>query len=156
MKNEKPKIFYKIEGALYRNLKFEENDLIKINKEFREKTAKESREKAFSYYSSLLEVLLESIGLKYQNNKQAERDLSRFYFSNKSESHPKLSYVIFDNDIDKLITISFCSTKVSPYITKNGLKIYDDEKVIQAFGYESFKLSKKINNNLKIEHQFLT
>ena len=149
--NLQTKIFYKVDGFLYRNLKFKEEDLITIHSEFREDCNRKSREKAFAYYNSLLEVLLESIGLKYQNKEQVERDLKCFYNSNKKEQHPKLPNVVFDNDIDKLVTISFCSTNVKPYITKTGLKIYEGEKIIDAFGYQSESLEKKINRNLLLE-----
>ena len=155
MINAQPEIFYKVEGVLYRNSKFKENELILINKEFRRNKAQESRDKAFQYYFSLLDVLLESIDLKYCNKEQAEIELGTFYNSNKKEIHPKLSHVVFDNDLDKLITVSFCSTNLEPYITKKGIKIYDDENIIEAFGYDSHLLFEKISNNLKKECPFL-
>lgn len=134
MISKKPKIFYKIDGILYRNLNFDESDVIKINKEFREETIQKSREKAFDYYHSLLDVLLESFGLNFQNQVQAEKDLKHFYQSNKREQHPKLSFVSFNNDDDKLVTISFCPSNEIEFTTEKGIHFYKDEIIIHVFG----------------------
>ncbi len=150
----KPEIFYKLDGFLYRNSDFNEDDLIIINEEFRESDINKSREKTFQFYYSLLDVLLQGIGLKFINEKQAEKDLSSFYKSGVVEQHSKLSYVMLNNDIDKIITISFCSIKTIPYVTKTGLKIYDDEKIIHAFGYQSKLLESNVKQNLILENLF--
>lgn len=149
-----PEIFYKIDGFLYRNLNFNEEDIITIYKEFREDTVQKSREKAFEYYHSLLDVLLESVGIKYQNQKQAEKDLRGFYFSDKKEQHPKLSFVTFNKDDDKLITISICPSNEIEFTTEKGFHFYKDEKIINAFGYESELLENRVKENL-LNEKFL-
>ncbi|APG65129.1 hypothetical protein LPB136_07095 [Tenacibaculum todarodis] len=144
-------MIYLVSGFLYRNPEHKESELISVNEEFKDKNPKVARKKAFDYFKSLVEVLLESKGITYQNDKQAEYDLKVFFESNRIENHPILPHVSYNLDNDKLITISF-STKVKPdYVTKTGIKFYNDEKIIQAFGYQSELLEERIINNLQIE-----
>ena len=145
---------YIINGFLYRNSEFKEEDLITINKEFRNKDNRKAREEAFSYFNSIIEVLLESKGIAYKNDIQAEKHLEVFYFSDISEQHPKLQFVTYNNDIDKLLTVSFTMDD-NPSVTKTGIKIYDNEYIIKAIGNESGLLENKIKQNLKIENQII-
>ena len=147
-------IVYIVSGCLYRNSSFKEDELINIYKEFRNKNVLQARKEAFNYFKSVIEVLLESKGLEYQDDTQAEKCLQEFYSSNMKERHPKLSYVLYDNDEDKLLTISF-TTDVNPYITKTGLKIYKEEYIIKTIGYQSELMTKRIKDNLIIEKQVI-
>ncbi|MCD8409765.1 hypothetical protein [Tenacibaculum finnmarkense] len=148
-------MFYIVTGFLYRNENFKEEELIEINKEFRHENPEKARENAFKYAKSIIEVLLESINVPYQNEKQAEKALVNFHTSNIIEEHPKLSFVTYNNDIDKLITIAYSTSKKPNYITKSGIVFYDSYEVIYAFGYESELLKKRITKNLKIETEIL-
>jgi len=147
-------IVYIVNGCLYRNSSFKEDELINIYKEFRNKNVLQARKEAFNYFKSVIEVLLESKGMEYQDDTQAEKCLQEFYSSNIKEPHPKLSHILYDNDEDKLLTISF-TTDVSPYITKTEIKIYSEEYVIKAIGYGSEIIYSKIKENLEIEKQLL-
>lgn len=148
-------IIYKVDGFLYRNSNHKDNELITVNKEFKNKNAGIARKEAFSYYKSMIEVLLESKGLQYKNLQQAEEDLKDFYNSNNIIQHPKLLGISYNNDVDKLLTISFTSDEIPPYITKTGIKIYDEEYVVQAIGYESFLLKNCVEKNLQKEREIL-
>lgn len=155
MNTKNKSVVYIVNGFLYRNTNFNEDDLVKVQKEFKGKNAKEIRKKAFGYFKSLIEILLASKEIIYKNEIQAENDLRSFFSSNKREGHPKLSYVSYNLDEDKLITISFSTITATEYITKTGIKFYQDEKIIHAFGYQSELLQKKINRNLEIEKSIL-
>ena len=151
MNTENKSVVYIVNGFLYRNTDFNEDDLVKIQKEFKGKNVKEIRKKAFGYFKSLIEILLASKEITYQNDIQAENDLKSFFTSSKKENHPKLSNVSYDLDDDKLITISFSNNTTPEYVTKTGIKFYQDEKIIHAFGYQSELLQEKINKNLEKE-----
>lgn len=152
--NKQNQLFYIVKGTLYRNSEFDEENLININREFKNKDPRQARKDAFSYYVSVLEVLLESLGLKYENCKQAEKELKKFYTSNQKTHFKLLPEIAYNNDVDKLLVISFCIDETKVYKTKTGIKIYDNERIIKAIGYESHLLHSRIRKNLKIEQGF--
>lgn len=145
---------YIVSGFLYRNATFKDEELISINKEFKNENIIVARKEAFSYFRSVIEVLLESKGIEFTSFKNEKKELTDFYNSGVITRHSKLSHVSYDNDVDKLITISF-TTDDNPYITKTGIKIYDNEYVIKATGYQSEFLNSSIKKNLEIEGQIL-
>lgn len=147
-------LVYIVSGCLYRNSNFKEEELINIYKQFRNKNVLQARNDAFSYFKSVLEVLLESKGVKYENEFQAEECLQEFYTSNIVEKHPKLSFVSYNNDDDKLLSVSFTNDD-APFITKSGLKIYKEEYIIKTIGYQSELVTKRIKDNLIIEKQMI-
>lgn len=153
---EKHKILtYIVNGTFYRNKDRREDDLIQIYKEFQNESNQVSRKQAFSYFKSTIEVLLESHNLKFENYKQAEKDLKEFYTSEKIDIHPKLGLNIGSSDIDKIITISFSELAKPSHTTKTGIKYYDDAKIISAFGYDTESLKDYIYKNLEIENNLI-
>lgn len=148
-------VVYIVSGFLYRNAEAKEDELINIYKEFRNKNIFQARNDAFSYFKSVIEVLLESKGVKYENEFQAEGCLQEFYTSNIVEEHPKLSFVSYNNDDDKLLSVSFTYSDTPFVTTKSGLKIYKEEHIIKTIGYQSELMAKRIKDNLIIEKQII-
>jgi len=79
MKNMGAKIHYAVIAKLI--IKKNDNDgyeFLEINKEFRDDNPIDARKAAFGDYQNLIDVLLESKGLKYESDKQARKALNSF------------------------------------------------------------------------------
>lgn len=76
------KIYYKVEGTLYRT-KVEETNLVRIDETFEDVNPIIAREKAFSYYQSYIDVLLQSKGEEYVSHEKAVAELKDFFVSGR-------------------------------------------------------------------------
>ena len=148
---KKNKLLYRVRGTFYRDHQQTDENIITFYKEFKNDDNTVSRRKAFSYFNSCIEVLLEGIGLEFENLIQTEKDLKQYYLSGKVEIHPIVGLELMENDTDKFIAISFSELEKPSYVTKTGIKFFDDEKIIHAFGYNTKELEKRIIKNLEIE-----
>jgi hypothetical protein len=106
-------IYYKVEGNLYRS-KGEDTNHIKIDKTFEDVNPIVAREKAFSYFQSFLEVLLQSKGKEYVCHEKGVSELVDFL---KSGQKHKLFPDLVDMD-DK--SLSVYMVKKTPEKFKNN------------------------------------
>ncbi len=163
-------IFYLVHGSLYRNDIHtdddSDDDVFDIKREFRGANVLEIREKAFNYFQSLLEVMLESKGLVYKSDEQAQEDLKDFYFTGIQDVSPKMLTrskfahlqdmgITVERDADKYLEILFCQTSEVPYVTKSGMECYEGFKTIRYFGYKHEDKKQEIVKNLKEEQKYL-
>lgn len=144
---------YIVKGTFYRTEDHDDDDVIQFYQEFKSVDSNKSRLSAFSFFTSCIEILLESINLEFTNFENAQKALSKFYYSGKKEK--LITNQLIDLDIDKFISISFSQLECPSHITKSGIRIFDDEKIIHALGYDIKVLHKQINRNLKIEKNLL-
>jgi hypothetical protein len=106
-------IYYKVEGTFYRT-KGEETNPIEIDETFEDKNPIVAREKAFGYYQSLIDVLLQSKEKEYVCHEKAVSELADFF---KSGQEHKLFPDLVDMD-DK--SLSIYMVKKTPDKFKNA------------------------------------
>ncbi len=156
---EEADIFYIVAGNLYKDNYHTENEnddkLFTVEKEFRGNNIATIRKAAVSYYESLIEVMLESKGLSYENDAQAQNDLKEFFFSGKKDKHKKIPVIEYDRDFGMCLMLLFCKTTDKPYITATGEKIYEKAKIIRYLGFQAEQQNQKIERNRKAEQQLL-
>lgn len=150
-------IFYIVEGTFYKNnvyaLHSEDEQTFSVKREFRGADIFKIRQQAFDFFQSVIDVMLESKGLTYQDDNQAHRDLKEFFNSGIKDENKKFKGLFTDRDLDKCMAISFCKTNENVYITKTGLEIHENPKAIRFFGYQQEQLQKMVARNL-IEEGF--
>lgn len=122
-------MFYKITAEIYKS-KNNRNDKIKINKIFKNHNLYLARKNCFSYYHSLIDVLLQSIGKKYTTHKQAEIDLQDFFIVESKFTDPRIKELWDGLGIE----ISFVYNSKIECIYKD-LTIYEGEMLIQGMGF---------------------
>jgi hypothetical protein len=77
-----PEIYYRVTGTLYRS-KGDETNPIEIDKTFEDENPIVAREKAFSYYQSYIDVLLQSNGKEYVSHEKTVLELLDFFKSGR-------------------------------------------------------------------------
>lgn len=107
-------IHYKIEGTLYRT-KGKETNLIKVDEIFEDTNPIIAREKAFSYYQSCIDVLLQGKGKEYLSHKKIIAELTDFFTSGRK--HKFLPDLV---DMDAT-SLSIYMVKKTPEIFQNVL-----------------------------------
>ena len=107
-------IYYKVEGTLYRT-KGKETNLVKVDETFEDVSPIVAREKAFSYYQSYIDVLLDSVGKKYVSHEKTVEELADFFASGRK--HKLLPDLV---NMDG-ISLSIYMVKKTPVAFQNAL-----------------------------------
>ena len=142
-------MFYIIKGDGYRS-KGNTDDEIEIYKEFRDENPLVAREKCFSSFMSLMDVLLQGIDKEYISHEQAEKDLEDYIFSHKKLTKLGLPYV--ENGVG--FSVSFIYDETIEYQNDN-ITIYKGEKTIHGIQNEAGNDLKQIYfDNLLFERLF--
>jgi hypothetical protein len=99
-------------------------DFIEIQKDFTNREPIKAREEALSHYQSIIDVLLESKGLKYESDRQAREKLDSF-IDPKTTRKFKIGDIEFDiaNSIGNGVGV-FCATEDEEEFMIHGIGAY--------------------------------
>jgi hypothetical protein len=127
---ERPRIRYRVKARLYKSGK-DQNDLILVDRFFEEENPIEARVKAFDFFQSYKDVLLESINETDPQNFQIENILHKFI-----RTTPMMKVIIpgtsmeIDPDFDKGIFVYFMSSEGEFFNISPSQEISTDTRVI--------------------------
>lgn len=150
-------IFYQLVGCAFRR-KGELDDLVEVEKEFRDDDPIEARKKAFSLYQSYIDVLLEGVETRYTNYEEAHEKLQDFFRSGKKEyvklGGEEVTEMEIDNDWFTGFYIYMVPENSKYVTTKEGHVAYEDRVLVHGMSKEGSTAYKQYFENLLVEYEY--
>lgn len=157
--NSNPQFFYQLRGTLYRNVN-NPQDLIEINEIFESDDPIDARERVFSAYQNLVDVLLQSKDQEYTSHELTLENLKDFIQRNnfnKEEFNELLSLnnTLFntENDFDKGLCVYLVYSNSKSFTTVEGDLIYEEKLLLHDLNSQINGLRDVMFDNLLIEYK---
>ena len=109
---DRPKSYYQVHATFWKEplnatnyLAEKRAKLCRIDKTFSDSDPHTSRQEAFGYYQSLIDVLYEALGGHYTNDRQAQIDLQAFFNARCQSAVTRIGRMTFDDNIFNEIAV---------------------------------------------------
>lgn len=138
---------YLLKGTFFRSPNDQKN-LVEINEIFEDVDIRSARKNAMRKFQSYIDVLLESLGLQYESDDQAQKDLQKFVKSHKKKKDFIIPEFEVDEDFDKGLYLYFIPEGSKTFTSLEGEKIYENKYLIRYLDNGFLNLEKNVKDGI--------